>query len=102
MGVQSGSPRNGLIQAPRRGGPGWQTPSPSAVPHSGVSSARHLDGPGAAGGQIVSPTNKLHLVEETVESPGDQRTRGVAAAPGSELCLLQLFAATRQTGLCRS
>lgn len=96
MGVQSGSPRNGLIPAPQPGGgPGWQNPLPH-LQRSGVSSARHLDGPGAAGGQIASPTNKLRLVEEKVESLGDQRRRGVAAAPGPEPRLLQLLAATRQ------
>lgn len=95
MGVQSDSPRNGLIPALQPGGPGWQIPLPH-LQRSGVSSPRRLDGPGAAGGQIASPTNKLRLVEEKVESLGDQRRRGVAAAPGSEPCLLQLLAATRQ------
>ena len=82
--------------------PAGRPPSPSAVQRSSISSARHLDGPGAAGGQIASPTNKLCLVEETVESLGDQRMRGVAAAPGFEPCLLQLLAATRQTRRCRA
>lgn len=79
-----------------------RSPSPSAAKRGGLSSTRRPDGPGAAGGQIASPTNKLRLVEETVGSLGDQRTRGAAAAPGSEPRLLQLLAATRQTGLCRS
>ncbi|PKU41172.1 hypothetical protein llap_8524 [Limosa lapponica baueri] len=96
MGVQSGSPRNGLIPAPQPGGPGWQKPLPHLQRSNSISSPGRLDGPGAAGGQIASPTNKPRLVEEKVESLGDQRRRGVAAAPGSEPCLLQLLAATRQ------
>lgn len=40
----------------------------------GVFFVHHLDGPGAAGRQIASSTNKLYLVEETVESLRDQST----------------------------
>lgn len=74
----------------------------SAAQPIGVSFAHYLDGPGAAGRQIASSTNKLHLVEETVERQRDQRTRGAPAGPGSEPCLLQLLAAMRQIRLCAS
>lgn len=53
------------------GRPGWQISF--AVQYSGISTTCCLSVPGASGGQIVSPTNKLYLVEEAVESWEDQR-----------------------------
>lgn len=73
--------------------PGSEAPSPSAAARC---RARCSQQPAA------SPADKLRLVPETVERLRDQRGQGVAAAPGSQPCLLQLPAATRQNGLCRS
>lgn len=73
MRVQSGSHEKGSSRHLNGEALAGRPTSPSAVQCSRISSALCPDGPGAAGRQIVSPANKLCLVEEMVENLGDQR-----------------------------